>query len=79
MRALPAAVRWALALVLAGVWWWAVFRLALSPSRAGAVEAAVAASGWGLGLLPVHCAPPQAAAAEGRRRAPGARAAARSR
>ncbi|MEU4687066.1 hypothetical protein [Streptomyces xinghaiensis] len=67
MRALPAAVRWTLALAVAGVWWWAVLRLALSPARAGAVEAAVAAGGWGLGLLPVHCAAPGAAA--GRRRA----------
>ncbi|MCC5035869.1 hypothetical protein DMH02_022320 [Streptomyces sp. WAC 00631] len=65
MRALPAAVRWTLALAVAGVWWWAVLRLALSPARAGAVEAAVAAGGWGLGLLPVHCAPPGAGAAEG--------------
>ncbi|WP_265585208.1 hypothetical protein [Streptomyces sp. S07_1.15] len=76
---MPAAVRWTLALVVAGVWWWAVLRLALSPARAGAVEAAVAAGGWGLGLLPVHCAPPGAGAAESRRRAARVRAVVRRR
>ena len=44
------------ALVLGGLWWWAVLRLALVPD-AGAVEGAVAAGGWGLSLLPVHCVP----------------------
>ncbi|WP_238153705.1 hypothetical protein [Streptomyces xinghaiensis] len=73
MRALPAAVRWTLALAVAGVWWWAVLRLALSPARAGAVEAAVAAGGWGLGLLPVHCAAPGAAEGRRSRRAGGGR------
>nr|WP_037678772.1 hypothetical protein [Streptomyces albus] len=68
-------MRWTLVLALAGVWWWAVLRLALSPGRAGVVEAAVAASGWGLGLLPVHCAPPGTGVAEGRRHAAGAPAA----
>ncbi|MFF0164111.1 hypothetical protein ACFYRY_42515 [Streptomyces sp. NPDC005263] len=38
------------------LWWWAVLRLALSPD-AGALEGAVAAGGWGLSLLPVHCVP----------------------
>ncbi|GGM08738.1 hypothetical protein GCM10010129_60740 [Streptomyces fumigatiscleroticus] len=41
---------------LGALWWWAVLRLALAPG-AGAVEGAVAAGGWGLSLLPVHCAP----------------------
>ncbi|MFD7701279.1 hypothetical protein [Streptomyces caelestis] len=38
------------------LWWWAVARLLLVPD-AGAVEGAVAAGGWGLSLLPVHCVP----------------------
>ncbi|MFE4217021.1 hypothetical protein [Streptomyces sp. NPDC056844] len=48
--------RWMPALVLGGVWWWAVLRLALEPEHAGLVEGAVAAGGWGLSLLPVHVA-----------------------
>ncbi|MGW0692578.1 hypothetical protein [Streptomyces sp. NPDC002738] len=48
--------RWVPALVLGGVWWWAVLRLLLEPERAGLVEGAVAAGGWGLSLLPVHVA-----------------------
>ncbi|MGW7170385.1 hypothetical protein ACWGH3_34935 [Streptomyces sp. NPDC054884] len=36
------------------VWWWAVVRLAVAPD-AGVLEGAVAAGGWGLSLLPVHC------------------------
>ncbi|WP_242587356.1 hypothetical protein [Streptomyces sp. MST-110588] len=39
------------------MWWWAVLRLALWPQTSGAVEGAVAAGGWGLSLLPVHCVP----------------------
>ncbi|MGM0351482.1 MULTISPECIES: hypothetical protein [Streptomyces] len=50
------AVRWTLALACGAVWWWAVLRLALGQS-AGVLEAAVAAGGWGLSVLPVHCAP----------------------
>nr|WP_037869249.1 hypothetical protein [Streptomyces sp. NRRL S-813] len=53
------AVRWAAALVALGlgaVWWWAVLRLVLSDD-AGVLEGAVAAGGWGLSLLPVHCVP----------------------
>ncbi len=42
------------ALVLGGLWWWAVLRLVLRPDQAGLVEGAVAAGGWGLSLLPVH-------------------------
>ncbi|HWU08559.1 MAG TPA: hypothetical protein VN520_19625 [Streptomyces sp.] len=44
------------ALVLGGVWWWAVLRLLLEPEHAGLVEGAVTAGGWGLSLLPVHVA-----------------------
>nr|WP_229822803.1 hypothetical protein [Streptomyces netropsis] len=39
------------------MWWWAVFRLLVQPERAGPVEGLVAAGGWGLSLLPVHCVP----------------------
>lgn len=46
--------RWVPALVLGGVWWWAVLRLVLEPAHAGPVEGVVAAGGWGLSLLPVH-------------------------
>ncbi|GGT43701.1 hypothetical protein [Streptomyces purpureus] len=53
----------ALALVVGGLWWWAVLRLAFVPERSGLVEGAIAAGGWGLSLLPVHVA-----AAPGRRR-----------
>ncbi|MFI1250267.1 hypothetical protein ACH4TY_26720 [Streptomyces anulatus] len=49
--------RWVPALVLGGLWWWAVLRLVLRPEQAGLVEGAVAAGGWGLSLLPVHVAP----------------------
>ncbi|QFR00759.1 hypothetical protein F9278_36400 [Streptomyces phaeolivaceus] len=55
-------VRWGAALGLGALWWWGVLRLALVPD-AGAVEGAVAAGGWGLSLLPVHCVP--------KRRVPG--------
>ncbi|MEU8699826.1 hypothetical protein AB0C61_19580 [Streptomyces sp. NPDC048680] len=48
--------RWVPALVLGGVWWWAVLRLVLEPAHTGVVEGAVAAGGWGLSLLPVHVA-----------------------
>ncbi|MET9696856.1 hypothetical protein ABZY31_08025 [Streptomyces sp. NPDC006529] len=57
-----------LALVLGALWWWAVLRLALAPAAAGPVEGAVAAGGWGLGLLPVHCARHGAATRASRRR-----------
>ncbi|MFF8386249.1 hypothetical protein [Streptomyces kanasensis] len=56
------------ALVLGGLWWWAVLRLALVPEQVGIVEQAAAASGWGLSLLPVHVtAAPGAARGAGRR------------
>ncbi|MET9588513.1 hypothetical protein ABZY10_36610 [Streptomyces sp. NPDC006539] len=61
--------RWVPALVLGGVWWWAVLRLLLEPEHVGLVEGAVAAGGWGLSLLPVHVAasagPTGAAGADG--------------
>ncbi|MFJ8650659.1 hypothetical protein ACIRNI_31700 [Streptomyces sp. NPDC093546] len=50
--------RVALALVLGGLWCWAVLRLALAPGQAGVVEGFVAAGGWGISLLPVHAASP---------------------
>ncbi|WP_078993048.1 hypothetical protein [Streptomyces sp. MMG1121] len=49
-------VRWGVALGFAAVWWWAVLRLALGQGS-GVLEGAVAAGGWGLGVLPVHCVP----------------------
>ncbi|MEV4741275.1 hypothetical protein [Streptomyces sp. NPDC049555] len=56
-----------LVLLVAGLWCWAVYRLLLQPGRAGFMEGVVAAGGWGLSLLPVHCAP---RGREGPRRAP---------
>ncbi|WP_254390174.1 hypothetical protein [Streptomyces sp. AC550_RSS872] len=53
--------RWGVALGLGALWWWAVLRLALAPG-AGTLEAAVAAGGWGLSMLPVHCVPKARAA-----------------
>jgi hypothetical protein len=41
---------------LGALWWWAVVRLVAVP-EAGVLEAAVAAGGWGLSVLPVHCVP----------------------
>lgn len=49
-------VRWTVGLGLTTVWWWAVLRLALGQGS-GVLEAAVAAGGWGLSVLPVHCVP----------------------
>ncbi|MEV5380626.1 hypothetical protein AB0L26_32390 [Streptomyces nondiastaticus] len=45
------------ALVAGGVWWWALLRLLTQPGRPAAVDGLVLAGGWGLSLLPVHCAP----------------------
>ncbi|MET7293710.1 hypothetical protein ABZS79_16540 [Streptomyces griseoloalbus] len=62
------AVRWGAVLVVGALWWWAVTRLLLVPD-AGALEGVVAAGGWGLGVLPVHCMPKagaEAALAAGR-------------
>ncbi|MDQ0751692.1 hypothetical protein QF034_005923 [Streptomyces africanus] len=41
---------------LGALWWWAVLRLVVAPG-AGVLEATVAAGGWGLSVLPVHCVP----------------------
>nr|WP_240150584.1 hypothetical protein [Streptomyces sp. SID7805] len=49
--------RWTAAALVGGLWWWAVLRLTLWPHSAGVIEGAVAAGGWGLSLLPVHCVP----------------------
>lgn len=49
-------VRRGMALGFGALWWWAAVRLVLAPD-AGALEGAVAAGGWGLSLLPVHCVP----------------------
>ncbi|WP_432057773.1 hypothetical protein [Streptomyces sp. bgisy022] len=38
------------------LWCWAVARLVYAPD-AGVLEGAVAAGGWGLSVLPVHCVP----------------------
>ncbi|MFC7965455.1 hypothetical protein [Streptomyces cinereoruber] len=46
----------AVGLVAGGLWWWAVLRLLLVPGETGPVEGVMAASGWGLSLLPVHVA-----------------------
>ncbi|MEV6962227.1 hypothetical protein AB0M97_24160 [Streptomyces sp. NPDC051207] len=56
-------VCWGVALGAGALWWWGALRLALAPD-AGVLEGAVAAGGWGLSLLPVHCVP--------KARAPGA-------
>ncbi|MFH7598708.1 hypothetical protein WDV06_26975 [Streptomyces racemochromogenes] len=53
----PVALAVPLVLALGALWWWAVVRLAVVPAEAGPVEGAIAMGGWGLGLLPVHCAP----------------------
>ncbi|MCC5474026.1 hypothetical protein LMU33_02245 [Streptomyces sp. JA03] len=47
---------WTVGLGLGALWWWAVLRITLGQG-AGVLEGAVAAGGWGLGLLPVHCVP----------------------
>ncbi|QEV22561.1 hypothetical protein CP975_26560 [Streptomyces alboniger] len=41
---------------MGALWWWGVLRLAFAPD-AGALEGSIAAGGWGLSLLPVHCVP----------------------
>ncbi|GHA83120.1 hypothetical protein GCM10010512_13170 [Streptomyces thermoviolaceus subsp. thermoviolaceus] len=50
------AVRWGTVAGLGALWWWAVLRLLLTDD-AGVLEGAVAAGGWGLSVLPVHCMP----------------------
>ncbi|MEU5688409.1 hypothetical protein DEJ48_10160 [Streptomyces venezuelae] len=59
------AVRWVPFLVLGSLWWWGVLRLVFSPD-AGVLEGAVAAGGWGLSVLPVHCVPRARALGEAR-------------
>ncbi len=59
------AVRWVPLLALGALWWWGVLRLAFSPD-AGVLEGAVAAGGWGLSVLPVHCVPKARALGEAR-------------
>jgi hypothetical protein len=54
-------VRRGMALGFGALWWWAVARLVLVPD-AGMLEGTVAAGGWGLSLLPVHCVPKARAA-----------------
>ncbi|MCX4856445.1 hypothetical protein OG426_39430 [Streptomyces canus] len=54
-------VRRGVTLGLGALWWWAVARLVLTPD-AGGLEGAIAAGGWGLSLLPVHCVPKARAA-----------------
>ncbi|MFC7842464.1 hypothetical protein ACFY3O_25980 [Streptomyces sp. NPDC001046] len=52
-------VRWGVRGTVLGfgaVWWWAVLRL-MTQAEAGLLEAAIAAGGWGLSVLPVHCVP----------------------
>ncbi|MFD8253937.1 hypothetical protein [Streptomyces werraensis] len=48
--------RCAAGVAFTALWGWAVARLLLAPD-AGALEGAVAAGGWGLSVLPVHCLP----------------------
>jgi hypothetical protein len=50
------------ALGMGALWWWSLLRLAAVPG-AGVLEAAVAAGGWGLSVLPVHCVPKRQARA----------------
>ncbi|MFF1283789.1 hypothetical protein [Streptomyces sp. NPDC058299] len=54
-------VRYGVALGCGAAWWWAVLRLALGEGP-GALEGAVVMGGWGLSVLPVHCAPKRRAA-----------------
>ncbi|WRZ39033.1 hypothetical protein OG915_13865 [Streptomyces sp. NBC_00151] len=54
-------VRRGACLALGALWWFSVLRLAFAPD-AGVLEGAVAAGGWGLSLLPVHCVPKSRAA-----------------
>jgi hypothetical protein len=39
------------------VWWGAVLRLAICPQAGGPWQSALAAGGWGLGLIPLHAVP----------------------
>lgn len=55
------AVRWGMGLGFGAAWTWAVVRIVLG-ADVGALEGAVAAGGWGLSVLPVHCMPKSSAA-----------------
>lgn len=55
-RSGPLVCRWAACVAFTALWWWAAARLLFAPG-AGALEGAVAAGGWGLSVLPVHCLP----------------------
>ncbi len=52
----PTGYRWGACVAFTALWWWAAARLLLAPD-AGVLEGAVAAGGWGLSVLPVHCLP----------------------
>ncbi|MEV6020667.1 hypothetical protein WJM95_24590 [Streptomyces sp. f51] len=54
-------VRRGACVVFGALWWFSVLRLAVVPG-AGVLEGTVAAGGWGLSLLPVHCVPKSRAA-----------------
>ncbi|HEY3478071.1 MAG TPA: hypothetical protein VGL02_04145, partial [Streptomyces sp.] len=59
-RLVRRAVRWGgvcVALAAGALWWLAVLRLVARPDGTGAWEGAVAAGGWGLGLIPLHAVP----------------------
>ncbi|WP_139134597.1 hypothetical protein [Streptomyces sp. TP-A0874] len=53
----PDALRWTVMPTAAVLCWWTTLRWAVEPAAVATWEAALAAGGWGLGLIPVHCAP----------------------
>ncbi|WTY59442.1 hypothetical protein OG232_28640 [Streptomyces sp. NBC_01411] len=61
------------ALIVGGLWWWAVLRLVLAPGESGPLEGAVAVGGWGLSLLPVHVVAFPGGRSPVRRRVPSTR------
>ncbi|MCX5210563.1 hypothetical protein OG689_14895 [Kitasatospora sp. NBC_00240] len=54
-RVFPRPVRWALVALLGPFCWWLL--LTRGPGADGVVLGALAAGGWGLGLLPIHADP----------------------
>lgn len=51
------------------LWWGALLGVAVRPDAAGVWQSAVAAGGWGLGLIPLHAVPtrvPRSRTARGR-------------
>ncbi|MET7641851.1 hypothetical protein [Streptomyces sp. NPDC005438] len=56
-------VRLLFGLAVAVVWSVALWRVVVWPAECGPLEASVVAGGWGVSVLPVHCAsrPPRAA------------------